>query len=210
MPRKTCFVIGPIGDDGSDTRRHADWLLEGIIAPVLADFEFDVQRSDRIAKPGMIDSQIINHVIDADLVIADLSNRNPNAFYELAIRHMEERPIIHMIHKSELLLIPFDVRPFRTVLFSWDSPKELEQSKLDLKSYVRSAISTDHEVDNPVTRARGHQNLTKTATPTETMLFREIDDVKVSLRELQVLVSYRRNPLAAAFAPENQFNRMPL
>jgi len=28
---KLCFVIGPIGDAGTETRRHADWLLKGII-----------------------------------------------------------------------------------------------------------------------------------------------------------------------------------
>jgi len=104
MPKKICFVVGPIGNEGSDERRHADWLLDGIITPVLDEFEYDVLRSDKIASPGMIDSQIINQVIDADLVIADLSNRNANAFYELAIRHMEEeKPIIHMIHKSNTI-----------------------------------------------------------------------------------------------------------
>jgi hypothetical protein len=33
-PRKTCFVVGPIGDAGSPLRGHADWLLDEIIEPV--------------------------------------------------------------------------------------------------------------------------------------------------------------------------------
>jgi hypothetical protein len=90
---KTCFVIGPIGDPRSSTRRDADWLLKGIIQPILKDkLKFQVQRAAEIARPGMIDSQVINTVIDADLVIADLSENNPNSFYELAIRHMEAGP----------------------------------------------------------------------------------------------------------------------
>jgi hypothetical protein len=39
----------------------------------------------------MIDSQVITKVLDADLVIADLTLKNPNAFYELGLRHMAEK-----------------------------------------------------------------------------------------------------------------------
>jgi hypothetical protein len=66
---KTCFVIGPIGEPGGQTRSNADWLLKGIIRPVLEEkLKFQVRRADEISKPGMIDSQVINAVIDADLV----------------------------------------------------------------------------------------------------------------------------------------------
>jgi hypothetical protein len=47
---KLCFVIGPIGDENSDVRIHADWLLEQIVEPVMANFpEFkcNVQTSYR-------------------------------------------------------------------------------------------------------------------------------------------------------------------
>jgi hypothetical protein len=86
--RKTCFVVGPIGDAGSAVRGHADWLLDEIIAPVFSEHfnEFDVIRADRISSPGMIDSQVINHLLDAELVVADLSFQNANAFYEVGLR----------------------------------------------------------------------------------------------------------------------------
>jgi hypothetical protein len=39
MPdKKFCFVVGPVGDDGSDTRNRADLLLEFIIKPVMEHF----------------------------------------------------------------------------------------------------------------------------------------------------------------------------
>ena len=87
---KRCFVIGPIGDEGLEVRNKADWLLLEIIKPVLeADtFGYVVKRSDEISEPGMITDQVISSVLDDDLVIADLTGHNPNAFYELAIRHM--------------------------------------------------------------------------------------------------------------------------
>jgi hypothetical protein len=51
-----------------------------------------VQRADEIKAPGDINSQIINRLMDAELVIADMSMHNANAFYELAIRHMVRLP----------------------------------------------------------------------------------------------------------------------
>jgi hypothetical protein len=161
-PVKTCFVIGPIGDPGSITRRDADWLLKGIIQPILKEkFKFEVQRADEIARPGMIDSQVINAVIDADLVIADLSENNPNAFYELAIRHMEGRPVIHMTRERN---IPFDVKPYRTIPFSNASYENVENAKLELEKQVKEAISPHYEVDNPITTARGKKKWKETAT----------------------------------------------
>jgi len=47
--------------------------------------------------------------LDADLVIADMSLLNANAFYEIGLRHMERKPIIHMFRSGEV--IPFDVKP---------------------------------------------------------------------------------------------------
>ena len=103
MPgKKLCFVIGPIGDDGTETRIHADWLLEGIIEPVMTEFpDFVVKRADHDPRPGLIDAQIINDLLSAELVIADLSFSNPNAFYEIGIRHMAQKPIIHVQLSTE-------------------------------------------------------------------------------------------------------------
>jgi hypothetical protein len=63
---KNCFVVGPIDDEGSAIRGHADWLLDKIIEPVFAEHfkDFDMVRSDKIAQPRMIDSQVINHLLE--------------------------------------------------------------------------------------------------------------------------------------------------
>lgn len=84
---KQCFVIGPIGQKGSSTRRQADWLLKYVIIPVLKypPFSYEVFRADDKADPGSISAQVINAILECDLVIADLAGHNANAFYELGI-----------------------------------------------------------------------------------------------------------------------------
>jgi hypothetical protein len=189
MTEKTCFVIGPIGPEISDIRRHADWLLEGIISPVVTNLGFRAVRADKISIPGMIDSQVINLVIDADLVVVDLSFWNANAFYELALRHMAEKPVIHMIDRSNQE-IPFDVKPYRTILFGWTSYKELEQSKDDLEAQMREIVDESHTVDNPVIRARGQIKLRQTASPREQEMLSMIEDLRSQISQMQKAVEH--------------------
>src|SRR5207244_625988 len=54
---KVCFYITPIGDEDSEQRRHADFLMEYIIKPAVAEFGLTVVRADQMGKPGMIGKQ---------------------------------------------------------------------------------------------------------------------------------------------------------
>jgi len=187
MPKtdKNCFVIGPIGDDASPERIHADWLLKGIILPVFdKDFsDWTVQRADTIPTPGMISAQIINRLHDVALVIADLSFHNANAFYEMSIRHKVGKPIIHMIRKGEK--IPFDVIPHRAILFSHVHPDDHEQAKKALSAAVTEAIKPGFEPDNPIMHARGRLELEQKATPEMKVLSDEIATLRARLDGLE-------------------------
>jgi hypothetical protein len=98
---KLCFVVSPIGAEDSKERIHADWVLDRIIKPVMARFEgYYVKRADQDARPGIIASQLIKDLLQADLIVADTSFHNPNVFYEIGICHVLRKPIIHIHLKS--------------------------------------------------------------------------------------------------------------
>lgn len=84
---KACFYITPIGSEGSDQRKHSDLFMGALVEPALVEFNLRLVRADQIGDAGMITGQIIEHIIHSKLVIVDLSFHNPNAFYELALRH---------------------------------------------------------------------------------------------------------------------------
>lgn len=183
---KKCFVVCPIGAAGSATRAHADWLLHEIIEHVFERHfpnTFEVVRADRIDEPGMIDAQIINHLLDDDLVIADMSELNANAFYEIGIRHMIEKPIIHMFKAGTE--IPFDVKLFRAIQFAYAHPVDLQTARTSLSAAVRTVMATDHKPDNPVVRARGFVQLQETATPAIELLQQEISALKLKVSDLE-------------------------
>jgi hypothetical protein len=163
---------------------HADWLLEEIIEPVFRELaDFDVIRADKIAQPGMIDAQIIRYLIDADLVVADLSSLNPNAFYEIGIRHMVQKPIIHMQLEDDK--IPFDVSLYRATKFSRNKPSDLRNARAELKRAVAAVNSPSYEVDNPVTRARGQLNLELHATPEQRVLIEQVRSIQIRLDAIE-------------------------
>jgi hypothetical protein len=81
---RSCFVICPIGEDDSEVRKHSDNVLQYVIGPAVAELHYHPIRADLVAKPGEISLDIMTHLLNDDLVIADLTGRNANVFYELA------------------------------------------------------------------------------------------------------------------------------
>lgn len=110
-----CFVISPIGEEGSDVRQHADDVFKYIIEPAMKKCEIEAIRSDQLEKPGLISEQMFRLIFEADLCIAVLTNHNPNVFYELAVAHSAQRPVIILIEKGQQL--PFDVSGLRAIRY---------------------------------------------------------------------------------------------
>jgi hypothetical protein len=131
---KICFVIAPIGSEGSETRKRSDAVLKHIFREALHPRGYKLIRADEISQPGSITVQVIEKVLNADLVIADLTDHNPNVFYELAVRHAAQKPLLHVIQAGQS--IPFDVSDFRTI------PIELD---LDGAAKARAAINAQVE-----------------------------------------------------------------
>jgi hypothetical protein len=190
---KSCFVIGQIGHDDSPERNHADYFLEYIAKSVLqeAPFNYTVTRADEIAPPGMINAQVINSLFEADLVVADLTNHNPNAFYELAIRHMEEKPVIQMILKEQQ--IPFDVQDYRAISFSLDNPKLIEEAKRVLAAQTTAVEEDNFIVSNPITMTRSFIKLQKSEDSSTQLLAGMANELSHLRRELEEVKSRQRS-----------------
>ncbi len=190
MTEKLCFVIGPIGSAGEPRRIAADWLLQGIIKPTLeaAEFGYTVKRADQIAEPGLISDQVITMAIEAPLVVADMTDHNANAFYELGIRHMARKPVIHMIRADQL--IPFDNADYRAIKFSILQFDDLEKAKADLAEQVRAIQREGYEVANPVIRAMAQQKLAQSDDPRDAVIKSLSDSMTGLQREVEQLRSY--------------------
>ncbi|MBQ7503757.1 MAG: hypothetical protein IJT79_00350 [Ruminococcus sp.] len=79
MEKERCFIITPIGNKTNDIRRHIDGIIEAVIQPVL-ESEYEIIVSHKSNKIGSINKQIIKEIYNDKLVIANLTNINPNVF----------------------------------------------------------------------------------------------------------------------------------
>jgi len=157
--KKTCFYITPIGEEESEERNHADLLLGQIVEPAIDALGLDlaVVRADRMTQPGMISQQILQHVLGARLVVADLSFHNPNVFYELAIRHATRLPTVLISRTAER--VPFDIADLRVVrldmtdLFAF-VPK-MEAWRAELTQHARQALEQPEAAVTPITLLGG-------------------------------------------------------
>lgn len=149
---KICFFVTPIGEPGSEQRRHADFMLEYIIQPSVKEFGLTVIRADQMSKPGMIGKQIIEHILRSRLVVADLSFHNPNVFYELCLRHTTRLPTVQI--KREVDSIPFDLNQYRTIPIETRDPytllPKIQTYIAEVTNQVRRALANAESGDNPI------------------------------------------------------------
>ena len=175
-PKPLCFVIGPIGESGSKTRKHADMLLHNIIKIAVGD-RYDVVRVDEEARPGMINDVIIHNLIHADVVIADLSERNPNAFYELGIRHDTQKPTIHMVSIGTKL--PFDNSGHAAIFVDLGDWWSTEKARGALCKSLNAIENPGFRVSNPITQAGATFEFRQSSDPKEEILAQILDRLSV-------------------------------
>ena len=147
-----CFFIAPIGEEASEERQHSDMVLSSLVEPALAPLGLKVLRADAIGKPGVIGKQILDALLRAKLVVADLSYHSPNVFYELAVRHVARRPTVQIIRQQDH--IPFDLQQFRTVRVDTSSlfafVPRIDAYRAEIATHARSAMSDPDFADNPI------------------------------------------------------------
>lgn len=164
MPaQKTCFVIAPIGEPDSEIRRRSDQIFKHVITPAAKECEYEPIRADQISEPGIITTQVIQHVVEDPLVVADLTDQNPNVFYELAIRHAIKRPLVQVIKEGEQ--IPFDVAGTRTVHVDHQNLDSVEEAKIDIVKQIRAVEKDASQIDTPISVALDLQILKQSDNP---------------------------------------------
>lgn len=191
---KNCFVISPIGEEDSDVRKRSDQILKHIIRPAINEYDYKAVRADEIDKPGIITSQVIQHVVNDPLVIADLTGRNPNVYYELAIRHAIRKPLVQLIQKGER--IPFDVAGTRTIQVDHHDLDSVESAKQDIKSQIDSIEENELDLETPISVSLDLHLLRQSENPEERSLadiMSSISDIRNSITSLEDNIDASKN-----------------
>ena len=131
---KTCFVVCPISSENSETRKRSDQVLKHFINPICQSLGYNVTRVDHIKNNDKIDQTVIENLKTSDLVIADITEHNPNAFFELGYRSALGKPLIQIA--LENTNIPFDIANVRTIFYVVDDLDKAESTKERLRETI--------------------------------------------------------------------------
>lgn len=100
------FVIMPFAPD-------FDEIYNLFIADALTESGFEVFRADDIRRQQNILQDIVSAISTSNLIVADLTDSNPNVYYELGIAHALRKQVILLTQNLEEL--PFDLRSYRVI-----------------------------------------------------------------------------------------------
>jgi len=174
MTEKKCFVIFPIGQEGSNTRKRSETVFKHIICKALDDYQ--IIRADHIEKPGQITMQVIENIVEIPIMIADLTDNNANVFYELSLRHALGKPAILIIQEDQISQVPFDLKDMRIIPYKVEDPDRIEKTKEDIANYAKG-VEEILSSDNIISRYVKLAPISEPAGP---------DDIRVTLGTINI------------------------
>ena len=130
LDEKLCFVLMPF-------QPPFDRLYEEVLTPVVRDAGLEPLRADQIFSPTPIVEDICRHIATARIVIADVTGRNPNVFYELGLAHTAGKTVIILAQSGED--IPFDLAYIRYFTYR-DDAGGWDKLRTDLRAAIEAVL----------------------------------------------------------------------
>jgi hypothetical protein len=140
------FIIRPFGEKSGI---NFDTVEAELIAPALDRLRIDGRTTGEVIEAGNIREDMFQMLLVSDLVIADISIDNPNAYYELGIRHaLREKRTFLIRAKGMTNEVPFDLRTDRYL--SYDAARPADAGDR-LYEGLKATIASERQ-DSPVFR----------------------------------------------------------
>lgn len=110
----TCFVMQPFAG-------HLGSYYESIFKPAIKQAGLrPIRADDEIFATGKVMDQIWRGIRSASVLVAELTSKNPNVFYELGLAHALEKPVVLISSNQDD--VPFDLRHIRVILYDQTDP----------------------------------------------------------------------------------------
>ena len=212
-PSRVCFVIMPFGR--TTTCSETEWteIFDEVFKPSVegANLGYICRRST--ATRGNIVKEIIEDLDRSYVVLADLTDRNPNVFYELGVRHsLGDRTVILAQRRED---IPFDLQGYANHIYGWRTQEERALFSEKLQALLREIELNPGRSDNPVsdflrkgtytsevgtTRSIPAANMRPSGVSVGAATGDEVDEVVASLRT-QIIQGNRLADIFLLMAP---------
>lgn len=140
MAKKKVFVLMPFDEELA-------WVYTELIKPAFEGTGCEVARADDFEHQQNILTDIVGSILDADIIVADLTLSNPNVYYELGLAHARGKGVVLMTQDVDG--VPFDLKSYRVFQYD-DSASRLRAKAEELKSLAQAIFRGDIVFGNPV------------------------------------------------------------
>lgn len=124
-----------------------DIYYRDIYRKAISNADLNPVRGDDILRPSVIVRDIWEDIKDSKALLADLTNRNPNVYYELGLAHALSKPVVLVANNIED--IPFDLRHLRIITYDTRMPNWHNSLKREITTALKEAIEADDNLLKP-------------------------------------------------------------
>ncbi len=148
------YVIMPFGNNNEylGGNEESEYIYKEIIKPAVKlamcdeNAEPNIMREVDRNQPGSITTTIVKDLLNSDVVIVDVTGRNPNVFWELGVRYALRNKITIVI-AQEGTAIPFNIKGYRYIEYSRFIPNE---ARLKIAQFIRESSKEEMQSDSIV------------------------------------------------------------
>ncbi len=145
---RVCFVIMPFSATESCSEQEWTAIFQTLVKPAVEDAGLGYRCERSTATRGNLIAQIMESLRDAHVVLADLTDRNANVFYELGVRHTLENRTILIAQDRES--IPFDLGPYANHVYDWRTDGGRQELTAKVRELLLEVDETPDRPDSPV------------------------------------------------------------
>ncbi len=201
----SCFVVMGFGiktDLATGRQLDLNKTYKILIKPVVESKNLICVRADEILHSGPIDLYMYQQLLDADIVIADISTANVNAFYELGIRHaLRQRTTI--VISEDKFAYPFDLNHIKiasyTHLGSAIDYEEVERFRKVLGDTIDEVLKVPNP-DSPV-----YTHLQELIPPS---MQKKVAKALEQLEEVSTAIAEEKQEISKETGPKNSLSLM--
>ncbi len=195
MEQRECFVVMPISDTAGYAIGHFNRVYEFVIIPACEKAGYRPFRADQASKTNHIVIDILRRLIKAEMVLCDLSSRNPNVLYELGIRQAFNKPVV--LIKDDITDRIFDIQGLR--YSEYDSTLRVDSTQSAISQIAKAIEETrDSQHDDvnsliqlleivPATLTEGRK-----LSDEATLILEAIAALSVRMSSLEDISKYRK------------------
>lgn len=175
----------PISDSSGYEVGHFARVYEHLLKPAIVDAGYFPVRADDTVKTDYIVVNIIRDIVDAEIIVCDLSAKNANVMYELGIRHAFNKPVA--LIKDRKTDKTFDIQGLRYT--EYDESLRIDSVKRDgqkLIEAIKTTAAAGDESINSIVRLAG---ISAAAVPEKTVISNETNLLLRAISDLDKRIS---------------------